>query len=57
MGETVPREGQTSVTMHTYIVEKVTEEWNSHSARYKKKGIHSPTKLIEVWIEEKLAQG
>lgn len=54
---TMPQEGQTSVTIPTYVWDKLTQYFNEREEKLRKKGIKSPTKLIQVWIEEKLSQG
>jgi len=53
----VPREGQESVTVPNYVWEKAVNYFNKHKKELKKKGIHSASKLIAYWIEEKCSQG
>jgi hypothetical protein len=52
----MPREGQTTVTIPTYTWEKTVKYYNKHKKTLKKKGIHSPSKLIDYWIGEKCVQ-
>jgi hypothetical protein len=52
----MPQEGQTSVTLSTYIWERADKYFEKHKKELKKKGIHSTSKLIHYWIEEKCAQ-
>ena len=53
----MPREGQESVTISTYVWDKAKKYFAEHKAELRKKGIRSPSKLVSVWIEEKCAQG
>ena len=53
----MPREGQTSVTLPTYVVEKAVTYYKRHEKQLKKKGIHSASKLVQVWVEERCAEG
>jgi hypothetical protein len=53
----MPREGQTTITVATYVWEKAIEYFNKHKKQLKKKGIHSVSKLVAYWIAEKCAQG
>lgn len=52
----MPREGQTTVTLPTYTWEKALKYFNKHKRQLKKRGIHSASKLIDIWIEEKCVQ-
>lgn len=52
----MPVEGQTSVTISTYVWEKAVKYFKAHKNELRKKGIKSPTKLVSVWIEEKSSQ-
>jgi len=53
----MPQEGQTSVTIATYVWEKLLQYYSEHKQELRKKGIKSPSKLVQVWVEEKLSQG
>ena len=53
----MPQEGQDTVTIATYAWEKAKRYYEQHRKELKKKGIHSPSKLVQIWIEEKCAQG
>lgn len=52
----MPKEGQSTVTMPKYAWEKAQNYYQRHKKELKKKGIHSASKLVQVWVEEKCAQ-
>jgi hypothetical protein len=52
----MPREGQTTVTLPTYTWERAVKYYEKRKKQLKKKGIHSTSKLIGFWIEEKCVQ-
>ena len=52
----MPREGQATVTIPEYVWEKAETYYKKHSKQLKKKGIHSASKLIQVWIEQNTSQ-
>jgi len=53
----LPQEGQTVITIPKYIWQKVVEYYEKNEAQLRSMGIKSPTKLVQVWLIEKLSQG
>ena len=53
----MPREGQTSVTIATYSWEETKKYFATHKKELKKKGIHSPSRLVQMWVDEHTSQG
>ena len=52
----MPAEGQTTVTISTYVWEKAVSYFKEHEKELRSKGIKSPTKLISVWIEKRVQE-
>ena len=52
----MPAEGQTAVTIPQYIWNQVVEYYEKNKQTLRSAGIKSPTKLIQIWITEKVSQ-
>jgi hypothetical protein len=50
----MPGEGQVSVTIPTYVWEKIVRFFEENREDLRRKGIKSPTKLLILWLEEKV---